>query len=138
MNVKFYLLRSKSKTPTGLICSESFAKKRIRFCVGESINPKFWNAKTSRARMTPSFPESQEFNHRLNNMASKINKLYLRSFDANEESPTKAMIEKSIRTEVLNKKSKVSFFEFYQQFIDKTAAGGRLNVNSDHVDPPFR
>lgn len=78
MKVKFYLLRSKSKTETGLICSVSFDKKRIRFCIGESIHPKYWNSKISRARTTPSFPESQEFNQRLGGIVSKVNKLYLR------------------------------------------------------------
>ena len=78
MKVKFYPLRRKSKTNTGLICSVSFDKKRIRFCIGESINSKYWNSKTSRARTTPSFPESPEFNQRLNNMASK--KLFKNDF----------------------------------------------------------
>jgi hypothetical protein len=71
MKVKFYLLRPKSKTETGLICSVSFDKKRIRFCIGESINPKYWNSKTARARTTPSFPESQQFNQRLGGIVSR-------------------------------------------------------------------
>jgi integrase len=127
MKVKFYLLRPKSKTETGLICSVSYDKKRIRFCIKESVNPKFWNPKTSRARITPSFPESAEFNQKLNNIASKVNKLYLDSFNANEEPPTKAMLERYIRSEILRENTKLSFFDFYQDFIDKTAAGGRVN-----------
>ena len=127
MKVKFYLLRPKSKTETGLICSVSYDKKRIRFCIKESVNPKFWNPKTSRARITPSFPESAEFNQKLNNIASKVNKLYLDSFNANEEPPTKAMLERHIRSEILKENTKLSFFDFYQDFIDKTAAGRRVN-----------
>ncbi len=135
MKVKFYLLRSKSKTQTGLICSASFDKKRIRFCVGESINPKYWNSKTSRARTTPSFPESQEFNHRLSGIASKVNKLYLQSFNSTEEPPTKEVLEKYIRMEILKENTKLSFFDFYQDFIDKTAAGGRLNSKGGIIRP---
>lgn len=135
MKVKFYLLRRKSTTDTGLICSVSFDKKRIRFCVGESINPKYWNTKTSRARTTPSFPESPEFNQRLSNIASKINKFYLNSFNADGELPTKAMLEKYIRNEILKESVKLSFFDFYQDFIDRTAAGGRLNSKGEAVRP---
>ena len=135
MKVKFYLLRSKSKTETGLICSVSFDKKRIRFCIGESIIPKYWNAKISRARTTPSFPESQEFNQRLGGIVSKVNKLYLRSFNSNDEPPTKEILEKSIRMEILKENTKLSFFDFYQDFIDKTAAGGRLNSKGGIIRP---
>lgn len=135
MKVKFYPLRRKSKTDTGLICSVSFDKKRIRFCIGESINPKYWNTKTSRARTTPSFPESPEFNQRLDGIASKVNKLYLDRFNANEEPPTKAMLEKYIRREVLKENVKLSFFDFYQDFIDKTAAGGRLTSKGKVIRP---
>lgn len=135
MKVKFYLLRPKSKTETGLICSVSYDKKRIRFCIKESINPKYWNSKTSRARITPSFAESVEFNQRLNNIASKVNKLYLDSFNANEEPPTKAMLERYIRSEILKENTKLSFFDFYQDFIDKTAAGGRANSKGKVIKP---
>ena len=135
MKVKFYPLRRKSKTNTGLICSVSFDKKRIRFCIAESINPRYWNSKISRARTTPSFPESPEFNQRLNNIASKINKLYLESFNTNDEPPTKAMLEKSIRAEILKQNVKLSFFQFYQDFIDKTAAGGRLSSKGKVIRP---
>lgn len=135
MKVKFYLLRPKSKTETGLICSVSYDKKRIRFCIKESVNPKFWNPKTSRARITPSFPESAEFNQRLNNIASKVNKLYLDSFNANEEPPTEAMLGRYIRSEILKENTKLSFFDFYQDFIDKTAAGGRVNSKGKLIRP---
>ena len=119
VKVKFYLLRSKSNKETGLICSVSFNKKRIRFCIGGSINPKYWNSKTSGARKTPAFPESQEFNQRLNAIASKVNKLYLQSFNSNEEPPTKTTLEKHIHMEILQENSKLSFFDFYKEFINK-------------------
>ena len=109
MKVKFYPLRRKSKTDTGLICSVSF-DKRIRFCIGESINPKYRNTKTSRARTTPSFPESPEFNQRIDAIASKVNKLYLDSFNTNEEPPTKAMPEKYIRREIFKENVKLLVF----------------------------
>ena len=117
MKVKFYLLRSASINETGLICSVSFDKKRIRFCIGESINPKYWNQKTCRGRNTPSFSESAEFNQRLDIIASKVNKLYLNAFNANEEPPTKEMLEKNIRREILKENARLSFLEFYQDFI---------------------
>ena len=45
------------------------------------------------------------------------------------------MLEKSIRIEILKENSKLSFLNFYQDFIDKTAAGGRLNSKGSFIRP---
>jgi Phage integrase SAM-like domain len=45
------------------------------------------------------------------------------------------MLEKNIRSEILKENVKLSFFEFYQDFIDKTAAGGRLNSKGNVIRP---
>ena len=72
MKIEFYLLRKDSKVTTGILCSVSFNKNRIRFCINESINPKYWNFKTCRARNTPAFFEFMAFNYRLDAVATKL------------------------------------------------------------------
>jgi integrase len=135
MQVKFYLLRRDSKSVTGIICSVTFNRNRIRFCINESINPKHWNFKSFRARNTPAFAESMEFNYRLDLIVTKIKKYYLECFNKDEVPPTKSKIESFIRLEILQKRKKASFYEFYQDFINRTATGSRLNSKGKVVKP---
>jgi len=37
------------------------------------------------------------------------------------------MLEKASRREIMKENSKLAFFDFFQEFIEKTEAGGRLN-----------
>ncbi|MDP4086626.1 MAG: site-specific integrase [Bacillota bacterium] len=53
----------------------------------------------------------------------------------NEEPPTEAMLERYIRSAILKENSKLSLFDFYQDFIDKTAAGGRSNSKGKVIRP---
>ncbi len=102
MKIKFYLLRKQNKIATGLICSVSYNKNRIRFCINESINPKYWNLKTCRARHTPAFSEGMEFNYKLDSIVSKINKQYLNCFNKDGIIPSKPLLENFITIEILN------------------------------------
>ncbi len=135
MKIKFYLLRKESKVPTGLLCSVSFNRMRIRFCINESIHTKYWNFNTCRARNTPAFSESLAFNHKLDSIAAKINKYYLDYYNHNGCKPSKPILEKFIRTDILIEKKKQSFYNFYQQFIDSTASGCRLYSNGKLIKP---
>ena len=127
MKIKFYLLRKESKLTTGILCSVSFNKNRIRFCINESINPKYWNFKTCRARNTPAFSESMSFNYRLDAVSTKISKHYLDCFNKDNRVPSKPSIEKFIRNEILHESKKFSLYDFYQEFINNTVSGNRIN-----------
>lgn len=135
MRIKFYLLRKKSYSTTGVICSVSFNSNRIRFCINESIKPKYWNIKSCRARNSPAFPESMLFNRKLDLIGSRINKFYLESFINDERPPSKQRLESFIRTDILNENKKFSFYDFYQDFIDRTSSGSRLNSQGKIVKP---
>ena len=135
MRIKFYLLRKKTKSTSGIICSVSFNRNRIRFCINESIQPKHWNFKTGRARNTPAFPQSMLFNHKLELITAKINKFYLESYNRDEIAPSKTKMESFIRTGVLHESKKISFYDFYQDFINRTASGSRLNSQGKVVKP---
>ncbi len=135
MKIKFYLLRKKSKIATGLICSVSFNKNRIRLCINESINPNYWNFKTCRARNTPAFSESMAFNYRIESIVTKINKHYLDCFNKDGNVPSNPMLEKFIRAEILNEKENQSFYDFYQKFIDNTISGSRVNSKGKIIKP---
>ncbi len=135
MRIKFYLLRKETKATTGILCSVSFNKNRIRFCINESINPKYWNFKTCRARNTPAFSESMAFNCRLDSVATKIYKHYLDCLNRDHTVPSKPTIEKFIRNEILHDSKKYSLYDFYQEFINNTIAGNRINSKGKVIRP---
>lgn len=135
MKIKFYLLRKQNKIATGLICSVSYHKNRIRFCINESILPRYWNFKTCRARNTPSFAESMAFNYKLDSIVSKINKHYLDCFNKDGIIPSKPLLENFIRTEILNEKKQFSFYDFYEEFINNTTSGSRINSKGSVIKP---
>jgi integrase len=135
VKVKFYLLRKNHKVATGVLCSVSFNRKRIRFCINESINPKYWNFKTCRARNTPAFAESLSFNYRLDSITAKINKFYLDSLNKDLRPPSNSVIEAFIRTEILNDFKKITFYDFYESFINSTASGSRVNGKGRNIKP---
>ncbi|HUZ58675.1 MAG TPA: phage integrase SAM-like domain-containing protein [Hanamia sp.] len=135
MKIKFYLLRPDSKTETGLLVSVSYKTERLRLGIDESINPKFWNLKTSRARSTPSFPQAPEFNQRLESIKSGIEKCYYEFLNEDNQPPTKEQLRTLIQKNVLSKQKILSFFDFYNEFIEDTARGARLTKKGKVVAP---
>ncbi|MGN6264762.1 MAG: tyrosine-type recombinase/integrase [Ginsengibacter sp.] len=135
MKVKFYLLRPDSKTDTGLLASISFKNQRLRIGIDESINPKYWNSKTNRARNTPSFPSSPEFNARLDFIKAGIERCYYDYFNQNNLPPTPALLKSLILKDVLKKQKRLSFLEFYDAFILRTASGARITKKGKVVAP---
>jgi integrase len=135
MKVKFYLLRPDSKADTGLLASISFKNDRLRIGIDESINPKYWNTKTNRARNTPSFPASPEFNGRLEAIKAGIEKSYYDYFNANNQAPTSGMLKTLIFKDVLNKQKRLSLLEFYNDFILRTETGSRITRKGSVVNP---
>lgn len=135
MKVKFYLLRPDSKTETGLLASISFKNDRLRIGIDESINPKYWNVKTNRARTTPSFPQSPEFNSRLDVIKSGIEKCYYEYFNEIKQPPTPKILKSLILKIVLDKEKKLSLLDFYKEFIFLTASGSRISKKGGIIDP---
>ena len=135
MKVKFYLLRPDSKTETGLLASISYKTQRLRIGIDESINPKYWNLKTNKARSTPSFPQAPEFNKRLDTLKGGIEKCYQNYFNETLQPPTPKQLKSLILKDVLDKTKKVSLIDFYEAFILQTACGGRITKKGKVVAP---
>lgn len=135
MKVKFYLLRPDSKTETGLIASVSYKSQRLMVGIDESINPKYWNVKTSKARSTPSFPQAPEFNKRLDTLKGGIEKCYQNYFNEELQPPTPKQLKTLILNDVLDKKKKRTLIDFYEDFILQTAGGGRITKKGKVVAP---
>lgn len=135
MKVKFYLLRPDSKTETGLIASISYKTQRLKIGIDESINPKYWNVKTSKARSVPSFPQAPEFNKRLDTLKGGIEKCYQNYFNDTLQPPTPKQLKTLILNNVLDRGKKLNLIDCYEDFILQTARGGRITKKGKVIAP---
>lgn len=71
---------------------EKVSYNYLKYYIGESINPAFWNTNNYRAKGSSKFPEHPEFNTRLDNIESMV-KATLLHFKNMEISPTKVELK---------------------------------------------
>lgn len=131
MRIRFYLKRPDSKTDTSIFALINYGGNQLKIYTGESILPKNWNPESQTARNTPRFPEHPEFNERLNSIRSAINRAYLDYRNTHGgEAPTPS--EFRALAELILKKGGVrtSFLEYFQDFINRTTNGQRINPKS--------
>ena len=116
MTIKFYLKRKSATTATTLYALVSYEGNVLKIYTGESILPKYWNHKTQSARSTPGFTESPEFNQRLNNIRSDINRVsldYKNKHGHVNPAPAilKSLIEKALKKGVKNDRGENAIFK---------------------------
>jgi integrase len=138
MKVKFYLSRPTAKTESSIIISVAYNNEWFRIPAGESINPKYWNAKKHEARQTPSFPESPEFNTRLRWIASQVNKCYLQYRNENEGAePAPDLLKKLIDNALgRNQVKRMGFFAYFEDFVNRQKDGLRINAKKGTIINP--
>lgn len=131
MKVKFYLTRPESKNETVIFARVSYEGITVKVYIGENINPKHWNAKTHSARNTPKFPEFPEFNQRLDNIKSAINKAFI-NYQNEYGEVAKPTTLKNILDITLGRKKeiKLSFLEYFVDFVKRQKEGLRINPKS--------
>jgi len=118
-------------SPTSIFALAHYNAETIKIYTGECIAPKYWNKSAQQARTTPSFPEAPEFNQRLDNIRSTINKTYLNYKNNNDHKEPSVELLKPLIESALNKKVvSTSFFSFFQDFAIKTVSGSRIDPRS--------
>ena len=160
MKVKFYLYRqqvtdpkkikakAKANPPTvknkreaniesdGIFAWVSYNNKRVRVSSGECINPKHWNAKQHQAR--ESLIEHPEFNARLRQISSQINKTYFQyKIDHNGIEPEPAELKKLCdRALGRNVSKRKNFIQYFEDFIHRQKEGLRVNSKKGTIINP--
>lgn len=76
MKVSFYLTRPESDTETAIYTRICYKGNKVKFYTSKQILPKFWNKEKQRAKSVSSFPQAPEFNDRLDQISSDINKVF--------------------------------------------------------------
>jgi len=85
--VTFFLKDKNSKEETLVYLVFQFNRKVLKYSFGEKINPKFWNKKAYRAKVTKQFPAHVGFNNVLDSVEACVNDTY-RDLVSNSIEPT--------------------------------------------------
>lgn len=136
MKVKFYLKNPKADNETVVYARVSHKGFQLKIYTGISVLPKHWNGKTHMVRNSPSCREGSSINTKLDNMQSKINKCFYDYQNEHGAEPSPAMFRRLIDDALgRSKVTKLNFFEYFQDFLDRTEAGQRRNAKGQIIKP---
>jgi Phage integrase family. len=131
MKVRFYLKRPASKTETVIFALINYDGNALKVYTKETILPKNWNKKTQIARNTPSFPEHPEFNERLNQIRSTINRVFLNYRNENNcKTPAPAVLKPLVEDALKGGSARVTFLGYFNDFVKRSFDGQRKNPRS--------
>lgn len=130
-NFKYYLKDVNSESDTPVLLYIRYEGKRLKYYIGESINPKYWNAKEGKARAVSSFPTHKEFNDRLRTWKEDCEKLFLSSCTKLGRFPNPIELKNEIDLEIkkipeTSTTVDESFLGLFQRFIDESENGTRV------------
>ncbi len=131
MKISFYLKRPKSLDDTTIHTRISYKVAVLKYYIPESINPKFWNGETQRAKHSKDFREYPEFNARIDSIESTIKSVFRRYLNENQNEPPhpedfKVLLDKEIKQIEPVKDKLYTFFNYYMDLIERTKNGKRL------------
>jgi hypothetical protein len=131
MTISLYLTRPKAKDKTSIFARISYSGYQLKYYTPEKINPKFWNKETKLAKQTDKFREYPEFNQRLKDWKTDVANLFRKWVNDNNgiiPNPItlKALLDKELKKVEAQKEMSKTFLGFFQEIINKTKNGERL------------
>lgn len=142
MKVKYYLARPKlengnvNPVETVVVANIHFQNRLMRISTGVSVLPKFWNSKSHRAKITPSYRQGSSINAILDQIKGETEGCYYDYKKDNKAEPSPATFRKLIDTALgRSKETKLNFFEYFTDFISRTKAGQRLTAKGKIISP---
>lgn len=124
---KFILKEPNSKSETLVYLLYNYQYSRFKYSTGESINPKYWNPLTQRAKETKQFKEYPEFNTRLDKIENAIKNVFRRLLNDGTQ-PNNNLLKKEIENELSDhilKPKKKSFLSFFDDYITESKLNKR-------------
>ncbi len=126
--------KTKKERVTSIYARICYSGFKFKYYIPENINPKYWNKETQRAKQTGKFKEHSEFNARLNNIESDIRNVYRKYINDHGRVPApatlKPFLDKEIRRIEVEKANDKTFFAFFDQFINRSKEGTRLDTRT--------
>lgn len=87
---KFVLKEPNTRQKTLVYLFFNFDYQRLKYSTKISVSPKFWNAKKQRIKESADFPSYKEYNQRLNDIESAIDRIYYQLINQGDQiTPTK-------------------------------------------------
>ncbi len=135
MEVSYYLKRPSAPDQTSIYARICYEGNKMKYYISESINPKFWNAETHRAKESQKFKEYPEFNTRLDHIVVTIKSAFRRYKTDNDGfSPTvvqfKEVLDEEFKAKRSTNQKNKTFIGFFDEFIAQSQSGTRLNMKS--------
>lgn len=135
MEISFYLKEANSTKETPIYTRVCYEGRKLKYYISEKINPKYWNKKTQRAKQSKEFREYPEFNQRLEDIISDIRTIYRKYLkehkNVNPDTDTfKKILDKELKKIEPESEKIKSFFGFFEDLINRTENGGRLQPNT--------
>lgn len=118
-------------TRTAIYAMIHYDGNQVRYFPGETIVRKYWNPARQQASNSSGFPQHPEFNERLNQIKNLIEKTYLgyKNKHGGQHPAPKEFVDLLDRA-FSGKPSKITLFEYFQDYIDRTINGQRINPKS--------
>lgn len=141
--VKFVLDRPQSDGPTYILLLYRFNTARLKYSTGCKISPANWNAETQRAHVDQKTRKDRqpfvEVNTILNRYESAVQTLANRLLLASESMTTDVLKQHLNQTfdkqAQADRKTRLTFFEYVDQFITDCETGKRLTERSRQYSP---
>lgn len=116
--------------------------KQLKLSTGKSIHPKFWNVAEQQARQVRDFPQSKNFNQRLNYIKEVAKKCLDELERELKRPPTAKELRESIKSilkpeavHVEQPTTKPKFMELFARFIHESEIGERLSETGNRLSP---
>jgi len=120
--VKFILKEPSSKNETLIYLFYNYQYKRFKYSIGEKINPKYWNAKSQRAKESRNFPQYPEFNSRLDTIENGLNTAFRKLLNDGVQ-PNNVLLKQELEYELSDKvlkQRKKTLLSFISEFIEES------------------
>jgi integrase len=146
MRVQFYLARpwiknhKGAKVPnpseTGIVADVHVSGGKFRIGINERVLPKYWNNAAHRVKSTSAYRKASVLNARLNDIKSEIEILY-HDYKRQHGGEPSAGVFRTLIHGVLGRSKTVrcSFYEYFQDFIDRTTKGQRVTAKGRVISP---
>lgn len=126
MRLHFYLKDKKSIFPTPIYLAVSYEGQRFRYSIGQKIHPSFWIPETERVETFDDLPAYVYLNEHLDTIES-----FVRAIQRNCKNENISLSNPLLKQELdkrfkKQKKQKVTFLEFIEQFIQQSKTRKKL------------
>lgn len=128
MNVKFNLLRKKSKTY--ILLSVTYDGKRLQTSINEKINEKHWHKK--KQRLKSSCTDAFNVNSYLEKIENTAKDIYYK-FKMEGFSPTTKQLKEKIFEKLYGINTTLTFYDFVEEFIKRSENTKKPSTIKDYI-----